>query len=195
MNARFLLLLVFGFISFAGSAQFHLGVKFGTNVTKLDGRSFKDEFSYGYLAGAFAEVKLSKQLTLQPEVLINQYKATLDSNYNNLLNNALRGMTSIKLDYLSIPLLLNYKLGGGYISLQAGPQFGILIDKSNSLSQNAQNAFKQGDFSMLGGIQLKAGIFRVNGRYFIGLNDINDLTNDSQWKNQGFQLSVGITLL
>jgi hypothetical protein len=48
---------------------------------------------------------------------------------------------------------------------------------------------------MLGGIQLKAGIFRINGRYFIGLNDINDLTNDSRWKNQGFQLSVGMTLL
>jgi hypothetical protein len=70
-----------------------------------------------------------------------------------------------------------------------------LFDRSNSFGQNAQNAFKQGDFSMLGGVQLKAGIFRINGRYFIGLNDINDLTNDSRWKNQGFQLSVGMTIL
>jgi len=132
---------------------------------------------------------------LQPELLINQYKAALDTNYNNLLNNALRGLSSVKLDYLSIPILLNYKLGGGFISLQAGPQFGILFDKSNSFGQNAQNAFKQGDLSMLGGIQLKVGIFRINGRYFIGLSDINDLTNDSRWKNQGFQLSIGMALL
>ncbi|MFM8709764.1 MAG: outer membrane beta-barrel protein, partial [Sphingomonadales bacterium] len=118
-----------------------------------------------------------------------------DSSYNTLLNNALSGLTSVKMEYLSIPVLLNYKLGGGFISLQAGPQFGILFDRNISVGQNAQNAFKQGDFSMLGGVQLKAGIFRVNGRYFVGLNDINDLTNDSRWKNQGFQLSVGMTIL
>ena len=195
MKARFIFLLFAGFFSFASKVQFHLGVKAGTNITKVDGRSFENEFSYGYQLGAFAEIKLSKQLTLQPELLINQYKNSLDSSYNNLLNNALRGLTSVKMEYLSIPVLLNYKLGGGFISLQAGPQFGILFDRSNSFGQNAQNAFKQGDFSMLGGVQLKAGIFRVNGRYFVGLNDINDLTNDSRWKNQGFQLSVGMTIL
>ena len=195
MKPRLLILVFSVLLSFVSNAQFHLGVKAGTNVTKLDGRSFEDEFSYGYQLGAFAEIKLSKQLTLQPELLINQYKNALDSSYNNLLNNALRGLTSVKMEYLSIPVLLNYKLGGGFISLQAGPQFGILFDRSNSFGQNAQNAFKQGDFSMLGGVQLKAGIFRINGRYFIGLNDINDLTNDSRWKNQGFQLSVGMTIL
>ncbi|MBM3915187.1 MAG: PorT family protein [Sphingomonadales bacterium] len=195
MKAILLTLLFAGLFSVAANAQFHLGIKAGTNVTKVEGRSFQDEFSYGYQLGAFAEIKLSKQLTLQPELLINQYKAALDTNYNNLLNNALRGLSSVKLDYLSIPILLNYKLGGGFISLQAGPQFGILFDKSNSFGQNAQNAFKQGDLSMLGGIQLKVGIFRINGRYFIGLSDINDLTNDSRWKNQGFQLSIGMALL
>jgi Outer membrane protein beta-barrel domain len=195
MKATLLILCLSSILAGTANAQFHLGVKAGTNVTKVEGKSFQDEFSYGYQLGAFAEIKLSKQLTLQPEVLINQYKAALDSSYNNVLNNALRGLTSVKLDYLSIPVLLNYKLGGGFISLQAGPQFGILFDRSNSFGQNAQNAFKQGDFSMLGGIQLKAGIFRVNGRYFIGLSDINDLTNDSRWKNQGFQLSLGMTLL
>jgi Outer membrane protein beta-barrel domain len=176
-------------------AQFHLGFKAGANVTKVDGKSFKDEFKSGYALGGFAEIKLSKKLFLQPEVLYNQYNTKLDSNYNNLLNNAFNGMASVKLDYLSIPLLLNYRLGGGFLSLQAGPQFGILLDKDNSLLQNTSNAFKKGDFSMLGGVQLKVGAFRINGRYFVGLNNINDLTNDNKWKNQGFQLSVGLALL
>lgn len=176
-------------------AQLHLGFKAGANVTKVDGKSFKDEFKSGYALGGFAEIKLSKKLYLQPELLYNQYNTKLDSSYNNLWGNAFDGITSVKLDYLSIPLLLNYRLGGGFLSLQAGPQFGILIDKDNSLLQNTRNAFKQGDFSMLGGLQLKLGAFRVNGRYFVGLNNINDLTNDSKWKNQGFQLSVGLALL
>jgi hypothetical protein len=195
MQSKFFALLAAVLFSFVASSQFHLGVKAGTNVTKVDGKSFRDEFSYGYHLGAFAEIKLSKQLTLQPEVSINQYRTALDSSYNNLLNNAFRGLTSVKMEYLSFPILVNYKLGGGFISLQAGPQFGILFDRTNSFGQNAVNAFKQGDFSMLGGVQIKAGIFRINGRYFIGLNDINDLTNDSRWKNQGFQLSLGMTLL
>ena len=195
MRSKFFALSAAVLFSFVASSQFHLGVKAGTNVTKVDGKSFRDAFSYGYHLGAFAEIKLSKQLTLQPEVNINQYRTALDSSYNNLLNNAFRGLTSVKMEYLSIPMLINYKLGGGFISLQAGPQFGILFDRTNSFGQNAQNAFKQGDFSMLGGVQIKAGIFRINGRYFIGLNDINDLTNDSRWKNQGFQLSLGMTLL
>ena len=107
--------------------------------------------------------------------------------------NIFNGMTSVKLDYLSVPILLNYRMGGGFISLQAGPQYRVLIDKNNSILQNTGNAFRNGDLSLLGGVQLKAGAFRINGRYFVGLSNINDITNDSKWKNQGFQLSVGLT--
>jgi opacity protein-like surface antigen len=195
MRLKLLVLLFAALFTNSLFAQFHLGFKAGANVTKVDGKSFKDEFKSGYMLGGFAEIKISKKIFLQPEVLYNQYNTKLDSSYNNLWGNAFDGLTSVKLDYLSIPILLNYKLGGGFLSVQAGPQFGILIDKNNSLLQNTRNAFKQGDFSMLGGVQLKLGAFRVNGRYFVGLNNINDLTNDSKWKNQGFQLSVGLALL
>ncbi len=190
---RKLLLILLVMFSLPVFAQFHVGVKAGANVTKVEGKSFKDEFRSGYALGAFAEIKLSKKLYLQPELLINQYNTRLDTSYNNLLGNVFNGLTSVKLDYLSVPILLNYRLGGGFISLQAGPQYGILIDKNNSLLQNTGNAFRNGELSMLGGVQVKAGAFRLNGRYFIGLSDINDLTNDSKWRNQGFQLSVGLT--
>jgi hypothetical protein len=180
-------------ISLQSNGQFHVGVKAGANVTKVDGKSFKDEFKSGYMLGGFAEIKLSKKLYVQPELLINQYNTRLDTNYNNLVGNIFNGMTSVKLDYLSIPILLNYRMGGGFISLQAGPQYGVLIDKNNSILQNTGNAFRNGDLSLLGGVQIKAGAFRINGRYFVGLSNINDITNDSKWKNQGFQLSVGLT--
>lgn len=195
MKIRIIVLLAAFMFAQTLSAQFHVGFKAGANITKVDGRSFKEEFKWGYTAGGFAEIKLSKKLFLQPEVMLNQFNTKLDTNYNNIVGNTLQGLSSIKLDYLSVPLLLNYKLGGGFLSLQAGPQFGILIDKDNSLVQNTGNAFKKGDLSMLGGLQLKVGAFRFNGRYFVGLNNINDLTNDSKWKNQGFQLSVGLALL
>ncbi|MEY3324193.1 MAG: porin family protein [Chitinophagaceae bacterium] len=193
MRVSILLIASALLISFHSNGQFHVGVKAGANVTKVDGKSFKDEFKSGYMLGGFAEIKLSKKLYVQPELLINQYNTRLDTNYNNLVGNIFNGLTSVKLDYLSIPILLNYRMGGGFISLQAGPQYGVLIDKNNSILQNTGNAFRNGDLSLLGGVQVKAGAFRINGRYFVGLSNINDITNDSKWKNQGFQLSVGLT--
>lgn len=195
MKRKLFLLLFIAVVSQTTFAQFHLGAKAGANISKVDGKSFKDQFNYGYHLGAFMEIKLSKKFFLQPEFLINQYNTKLDSNYNNIYQSAFNGMTSVKLDYFSVPVLLNYKLGSGLINLQAGPQFGVLFDKHSSVAQNAGTAFKKGDLSMLGGVQIKIRNIRVNGRYFVGLGDIKDVVDNSKWKNQGFQLSVGLAIL
>jgi len=176
-------------------AQFHIGIKGGANIIKIDGRSFKDEFRYGYHLGGFMELGLGNGLSINPEVLFNQYSTTVDSNFNHIYQNVLNPsyQSHVKLNYLSIPIILNYKLIGP-ISLQAGPQFGILIDKNKTLLQNGASAFKNGDFSLLAGAQVKFGGIRVNGRYVIGLSNINDIDNQDKWKYSGFQLSLGLAL-
>lgn len=194
MKTKLLSLFAAVLLSQALMAQFHLGVKAGANITKVDGKSFKDEFRYGYHMGGFAEIRLGNKLVLQPEVLFNQYATRLDSNYKNVYEDIFDGNSNIKLNYLSIPVLLNYKLVGNFISLQAGPQFGILIDQNKTLLQNGGNAFKSGDLSMLAGVLVRLGPIRVNGRYAIGLNDISDIPDDNKWKSQGFQVSVGLAL-
>lgn len=194
MKTKLLSLFAAVLLSQALMAQFHLGVKAGANITKVDGKSFKDEFRYGYHLGGFAEIRLGNKLVLQPEVLFNQYATRLDSNYKNVYEDIFDGNSNIKLNYLSIPVLLNYKLVGNFISLQAGPQFGILIDQNKTLLQNGGNAFKSGDLSMLAGVLVRLGPIRVNGRYAIGLNDISDIPDDNKWKSQGFQVSVGLAL-
>lgn len=194
MKTKFLPLLAALFLSQAVMAQFHIGIKGGANVTKVEGKSFKDEFRYGYHLGGFAEIKLSNKFVLQPEVLFNQYASRLDSNYKNVYQDVFNSNANIKLNYLSVPILLNYKLVGNFLSLQAGPQFGVLMDQNKTLLQNGGNAFKKGDLSMLGGVQVKLGPMRVNGRYAVGLNNISDLPDDNKWKNQGFQVSVGLAL-
>ncbi len=194
MKTKFLSLFAAVLLSQAIMAQFHLGVKAGANITKVDGKSFKDEFRYGYHLGGFAEIRLGNKLVLQPEVLFNQYATRLDSNYKNVYEDVFDGNSNIKLNYLSVPVLLNYKLIGNFISLQAGPQFGVLIDQNKTLLQNGGNAFKGGDLSMLAGVLVRVGPMRINGRYAIGLNNISDIADDDKWKNQGFQLSVGLAL-
>jgi len=175
-------------------AQFHLGVKVGANITKVDGKTFQQEFKYGYNIGGFAEIGLGKQFSFQPEVLFNQYSSSLDSNYKSIYENVIASNQSkVKLNYLTIPLLIDYKLLGP-IHLQAGPQFGILMSHDKTFLQNGGDAFKSGDFSMVAGAQIKLAQLRITGRYLIGLNNINDIDNQDKWKNQVIQLSIGIAL-
>lgn len=196
MKTKFFSLVVAALMSQAIMAQFHFGAKAGANITKIDGKSFKDEFRYGYHLGGFMEVRLNNKFVLQPEVLFNQYSSTLDSNFKNIYQGVFNAsaQSKVKLNYLSIPILLNYKLIGNLLSLQAGPQFSVLMSKNKTLLQNGGEAFKNGDFSMLGGVQVKFGAIRINGRYAIGLSNINDIDEQDKWKSQGFQASIGIAL-
>ena len=176
-------------------AQFHVGIKGGANIIKIDGQSFKDQFKYGYHVGGFAEIGLGDKFGLQPEVLFNQVSTTVDSNYKHIYQDVFNSnQSTVKLSYLSIPVLLNYKLIGNFLSLQAGPQFGILISQDKTLLQNGGDAFKKGDFSLLAGAQVKLSAIRISGRYVIGLNNINDIDDQDKWKSQGFQVSLGLAL-
>ncbi|MGZ8557635.1 MAG: porin family protein [Chitinophagaceae bacterium] len=196
MKAKFFLpLLAALFMSSALMAQFHIGLKGGSNITKIDGHSFKDKFGYGYHIGGFAEIGLGEKLGIQPEVLFSQYSTTLDSSYNHIYQDIFTsGQSKVKLNYLSIPVLLNYKVIGNFLSLQVGPQFSILMKQDKNLLQNGADAFKKGDFAMLGGVQLKLSAIRITGRYVVGLNNISDIDNKDQWKSQGFQVSLGLAL-
>lgn len=193
MKIKFPLFLILLFAAHASFAQFSLGIKAGANITKIDGKSFKDEFRYGYHLGGYATIGLGGRFSLQPEVLFNQYNTRTDSSFGNIYQTAINGNTNVKLGYLTIPILLNYKLGS-LLSLQAGPQFGVLIDRQKNLLENGKDAFDKGDLSMLGGVKLGLGKINVTGRYFVGLNNINDIDNQDKWVNQGFQVSLGLGL-
>ncbi len=196
MKAKiFLPLFAALFMSTAAMAQFHIGIKGGANIGKIDGQSFKDKFNYGYHLGGFAEIGLGGKFGIQPEVLFSQSSSSVDSNYHNVYENVFNSNQSkVRLNYLSIPLLLNYKLIGNFLTLQAGPQVSILMNHDKSLLQNGGNAFSDGDFSMVGGVQLKLAAIRISGRYVVGLRNINDIDDQDKWKNQGFQVSLGLAL-
>jgi hypothetical protein len=194
MKTKLVTFLVALLVMQAASAQFRLGAKAGANIVKVDGISFKDQFRYGYHIGGFAEIVLTKKISLQPEVLFNQYSTTLDSNYRSLYQNIINsGQGKVRLNYLSIPILLNYKLIGP-LYFQAGPQFSILMDQNKKFLQNGSDAFKKGDFSMIGGAQIRLAKIYLTGRYVIGLKNINDIDNKDDWKSQAIQLSLGLSL-
>jgi len=196
MKTKLVSLLIAVLIMQAATAQFRIGAKAGSNVVKLDGISFKDQFRYGYHLGGFTEIYIAKnkKVSIQPEVLFSQSSTSLDSNYKSLYENIINSdQSKVKLSYLSFPILLNYKLVGP-LYLQAGPQFSILMDQSRNFLQNGGDAFKKGDFAMIGGAQIRIAKIYLTGRYIIGLNNLNDIDNRDQWKSQAVQLSFGLAL-
>ncbi len=179
----------------ASNAQgFKLGVKLGTNLNKISGKSFQDGFDLSYHVGGFAEIDFNHKWGIQPEILWSQSttkRTNFDLLYPTLVNSATSKDEKIKLDYLAIPILLRYNVGK-MLTLNAGPQFGILINQDNTFVKNGQDAFKKGDFSMVGGAQLNFSFLRIYGRYNIGLQNINDLGNQDKWTNQQIQLGLGL---
>lgn len=196
MKKRFLPLFIFALaISSVSFAQggFHLGIKGGVNLYKVEGKSFKQEFQHGYNFGGFAEINFNDKWGIQPEVLWNQSNATTSDEFKDIYEEIATQVRDVKLNYLSIPLLLNYR-PSKFFTFQAGPQFGILLNKDQDFVDNSKEAFRTGDFSLLGGVQLNFGGAKIGGRYVVGLTNINDIDNRDKWKNQGFQLYAGFRL-
>jgi hypothetical protein len=171
---------------------FHLGIKAGTNLAKIDGRSFDQGFKWGFTAGAFAELNFTSKWGIQPELLFNQTNTQTADNFDQIYQQGIN-TRSVKLNYLSIPILLSYK-PIPLLSLQIGPQFGILMNTNQNITTNGTNAFKSGDFSMVGGAQLNLGGFKAGARYIIGLSNVDNVTNVDTWKNQNIQLYVGLRI-
>ncbi|NCT93747.1 MAG: PorT family protein [Chitinophagaceae bacterium] len=170
-----------------------LGAKVGANLNKISGQSFSDGFDLAYHVGGFLEIDFNKKWGIQPELLWSQ-SSTKRTSFNTLYPadvNPFNNNEKVKLDYLSIPVLLRYNVGG-ILTLNAGPQFGILVNQDKTLLKNGETAFKSGDFSMVAGAQLNFKYLRVYGRYNIGLQNINDIDNKDKWTNQQIQLGLGL---
>jgi len=85
--------------------------------------------------------------------------------------------TSIKLNYINIPLIMQYYLAPGF-ALEAGPQLGILISANASAGGNSENIkpyCNSVDFSIAAGLsyQLPTVPLGFHARYIVGLTTVD----------------------
>lgn len=166
------------------------GIRGGANINKIEGVSFSDEFTYGYHLGGGLEMMFGNVIGIQPEVLFNQSNLQTGYSFDTLYQSINPGtLKNVKLNYLSIPILLNIK-PLPFLTLQAGPQFGILMSQEKSMLEDGKEAFRNGNISMVGGIQIHLMQFRIYGRYGVGLNNMNDIDNRDKWKSQTGQVGL-----
>jgi hypothetical protein len=186
------------FTTAAFSQKINVGIKGGTDLFKIKGESFDEQFNFGFHVGAFAEFKV-KKIGIQPEIYFSE--VSTDTKTGSSSADVLYGVDKIKFSYLNIPILANIYFNQN-VALQVGPQFGVLINqdlsKDGNFGNTVNDAFKNGDFSLTGGLQLKFSKIRVYGRYVIGLNDKNNLDdalNNETWKSQTIHLGVAFAFL
>jgi hypothetical protein len=181
-------------ITIAANAQekFGIGIKVGQNFSSVNSVAV-DRHAASYHGGITAQIGLTEKISLVPEILLSQTKLATNLSITDVLGDNKYKPETYHLNYLILPLMVQVKPFSSLL-LQAGPQYGILLDQKKDGIDNAQLAFRQGEFSFVGGAKVNLGGFFVYGRYVIGLQNINDLQDQLKWKTTQWQLGLGMNL-
>lgn len=170
-------LLLLLFLATAGitHAQFiQFGVKGGANFANI--KSDKIDYSNrtSYHVGALIEIRVFQNMSFQPELLYSVQGAEQS------------GKPTIDLKYVNVPMMLKFYLISNKLSIEAGPQFGFLVDNNLNNTYEAQEF----DFSAGGGVavDLTKSLF-IQARYMVGMSE---LSKKAEAKNSVFQISLGL---
>lgn len=194
-----LLALVFGF-TYSQNTQF--GIKGGMNVatqtsTESELVDLKTSSLIGFHIGGFVEFKLSDKFSVQPELLYSaqggKYSVVLRQTNDPDLNTNAEVVTN--LSYINIPVMFKYYVIEK-LSLEAGPQIGILISSKEKITQPGSSYSSNNDnFEPIDfGLNLGAGYditenISAGVRYNLGFYDVEK--GDIETKNNVLSLSVG----
>jgi len=186
------ILVIIGNNVFAQETAF--GLKAGVNVTslKLDDPEASYNSRTGYHAGFFLRGRFNK-IGIQPEVLLFTQRGE---------GTFALGKVEESFTYLSIPVIVKfYPIGG--LNLQAGPQFGFLLDGERkfesafgTVKDDIKDHYKESDVSISLGAGYDFGFgLGLDFRYNIGVKDINNETNGDPAKSRIFLVSLGWNFL
>lgn len=180
-----------------------LGVKFGANFSNINGKYWENGYKANFLGGAFLGVN-GNRLGVQLEGIFSQatyvtgndFHSLYGAFYNNAADSVKKG--SFKVNYLSIPVLLNIKLFSRAM-IQLGPQYSgiVSVNDKDELLHDAKGLFKSGSLDGVIGIWLNLPArLNVGARYVIGFSDINSKSDaDDAWKQRTLQVHIGYSIL
>jgi hypothetical protein len=190
---KIIFIAIAAFISLETSAQFKLGIKGGWDFENFDisgsiGNQLKKDKSQSWNLGAVAQVLLTGDLYLQPEVLYSTQKNTLD--YSAI--NATLLKEEHKISYFKVPVNLLYKFDVPAITpyVSGGLYFGYAVNR-NSISKES---IKKTDWGVNVGAGIEFWKFQVSANYNWALKDISEIS-DIKWKNNKFNVSVAFFIL
>ena len=184
-----------------------LGIKAGLNLAMLtlDKSELDSSSKAGFTAGVMVEIPMTKKFSLQPEIMYSQQGTKTSFSDSDVTNSNYE--STIKLNYLNIPVMLKYYVIEG-LSVQAGPQIGILLKannkyKDNFLGYDNQESFDLKEYSSGIDTSVNVGLgyqfkdkFYTDLRYNISYSNVfkDGETNhfiDNDMKNRVLQITIG----
>lgn len=189
------LVLALPFVSFA--QQFQVGIKAGLNISHIDGRASDDVYGLVNLhGGVWASHDFTPAIGLQAEALVSTLSTTV---YDQIfIPDPYLNPRHATLSYLSWPLLVRYKLSRKLL-LNAGAQYSILFGKNKRLTNTDTDAFKNGNVSLVFGLQAGLGKrMQLYARYNPGISSTGYNSNGG-YNNRGksslvIQFGIGYAL-
>ena len=189
---------VSGFTS-ANAQDINWGAKAGLNFASIAGDGTEElSGKTGFHIGFLAEMILTDQFAIQPEILYSTQGAK-----GEISESEFNAKQQLNLNYVNIPIMAKYYIMDG-LNLELGPQVGFLVTaeanyeetaegESFSESEDIKDELNSTDLALAGGLGYKMGKIFLNARYGVGLSNIlkNEGEDNFSQKNTVFQLSVG----
>ena len=180
----------------AVAQELGFGAKAGVTMGTL---SFDSENTgdYGYriglAVGGFVALPLGSRLTIQPEGLFNQRGAKAED----------EGLeTTIALDYIDVPVLVKYAVTRGgprSIFVFGGPSAAFKIRSratatfgDTTIDLDADEEIESFEFGVVAGGGVDFGKWSIDGRYSLGLSNLNKEEDDVKLKSRSFSILAGI---
>ena len=161
-----------------GRSQF--GLKGGVNIANLEVSDINEyDARTGFHVGGLVHIHVDDHWAVQPELVFSAQGAE-------------SGSTEFKLNYINIPVLLQYMTNSGF-RLQTGPQLGFLVSAESEVGDvevDIDDNLKSIDFSWaFGAGYLFASGFGIDARFNLGISDINDVSA-VEIRNRVFQFGL-----
>lgn len=165
----------------ANAQNINIGTKIGLNSYSINNESGPGfDSKIGLHAGLLGHIHLNRQLGFQPEIVYS-------------MQGAKSGNSNMNLDYINVPLLLQYMFDNGF-RIQAGPQLGLLV-RAKAEENNSTLDIKDEFNSIDAGLSLGASYihtpssFGIDARYNLGLSDISE-NSAIQSNSRGLQIGI-----
>lgn len=170
-------------------AQTQFGLKAGLNITTITGDN-SSIFSSSVAAhtGAFANIAINKQFSIQPEAVLSIEGAKFSAGVTGRMSGT----------FINVPLLAQYKSVSGFL-VQTGPQLGLLMSANQKVTGQASESIKDNlkstNFSWAfgAGFQPKTSPVGFTVRYNLGISNINATPGPGN-RTSAWQISTFIVL-
>lgn len=186
-------------IKAGGNSAYFSAQKFGMNSQKL-----------GFHAGAFVNIPVSKQFSLQPEVLYNQMGARDVVSSETINDKTTTIQDKVTLNYISVPLMVQMRPMDNFY-IEAGPEFSYFIDgkmkgdittkntvggTTTTVSESHSENINKDEINKFNfGLALGLGYditnnIGINARYTNSLTKIDKMSTAASNNNRVFQLGL-----